>query len=63
MATYAAALIAQIVREFEDRMEPHFRPGGSTAEGYSVGRELIARYGRGPVEAAMTVIGRQVRGL
>ncbi|MFD7868475.1 hypothetical protein [Streptomyces sp. NPDC059783] len=63
MATYAAPLIAQIIEEFEQDMEPHFRPGGSTAEGWRVGRELIARYGRGPVEAAMAVIGAEAGGL
>lgn len=60
MATYPAALIAQIVREFETTVEPHFAPGRSTAVGRQAGEDLVARYGRGPVEAAMAVVATQV---
>lgn len=58
--TYSASLIAQIVREFERTVEPHFRPGGSSAAGYQAAQNLVDRYGTGPVEAAKSVVAVQL---
>ncbi|MFI6960974.1 hypothetical protein [Streptomyces sp. NPDC050255] len=60
MATYPASLIAQIVREFEQTVMPHFARGGDQDAGRRAGEDLVARYGRGPVEVAMAIVDPQV---